>query len=475
MTGKKPLVVIWHRNDLRVSDHAPLAAAQKEGASVVGLFIWSPEEAGEARIGAAAQWWLHLNLIELEKQYRGADLPFIFRKGNAGELLPRLVEEMGADAVYWNRCYEAYAVKRDADLKRQLREAGIRTESFNSRLLFEPHTVSSGSGSPYRVFTPFWKAVRDRTVEKPIESGLGGLAGAELKVDRGSLEGLGLEPERNWKDGIRASWEPGETGAAKALERFLDGAVQEYHTERDIPAREGTSRLSPYLAVGAIGPRQVWQAVKSKRGPEGEGDRIFLSEIGWREFAHHILFHFPQTLTQPLNERFKNFPWELDRKATRAWQRGRTGYPIVDAGMRQLWKTGWMHNRVRMIAGSLLVKHLLQDWRAGEAWFRDTLIDLDNASNVLGWQWVGGCGADAAPYFRVFNPVIQGEKFDPDGVYVRRWVPELEGVPNRYLHKPWEATTRALGITLGEDYPLPVIEHKRGRERALAAFERVKQ
>ncbi len=464
-------IVLWYRDDLRVGDNSALAAAAESGRPVIGLYIGDGSARAEPGVaGAASRYWVHRTLEVLADEWRAAGLVLAFRRGRSEEIVPRFLKEVDAAGVYWNRCYDPVAVKRDGQLKRELRAEGYRVESFKSRLLFEPHTVETAVGNPYKVFTPFWRAVSGRRVEPPVESRLEGLRRLNKPPDGGHIEDLGLVPDHPWREKIAEAWKPGAAAAEQLLERFLEGRIRDYGEARDLPSVDGTSGLSPYLAVGAIGPRTIWEAIRSKPGPPSEGDRVFRSEIGWREFAHHVLFHFPETLREPLSAKFGKFPWVDDPVALRRWERGETGYPIVDAGMRQLWETGWMHNRVRMIVGSLLVKHLLISWTEGEAWFRDTLVDFDIASNVLGWQWIGGCGADAAPYFRIFNPITQGQKFDPEGDYVRRWVPELKNVSKKWIHCPWDDPG---GLPAG--YPKPVIGHTEGRNRALAAFAAVKE
>jgi deoxyribodipyrimidine photo-lyase len=361
---------------------------------------------------------------------------------------------------------EPASIARDAELREALEERGLDVEDFPGNLLFEPGTIRNAQGDPYRVFTPFWKACL-AAPPPPRPTG----PPAEIRIpsawpDSSALADLARELEWN-RPGLRESWRPGERAAAERLGEFLDRASGDYAIDRDRPERPGTSRLSPHLHFGELSARQIWHAVSARQPPEQDA---FLRQIVWREFAHHLLFHFPQTLREPLRPEFVRFPWRVDAAGLEAWTNGRTGYPMVDAGMRELRSTGWMHNRVRMIAASFLVKHLLIPWQEGAAWFWDTLVDADLANNTLGWQWVAGCGADAAPYFRIFNPVLQGEKFDPNGNYVRRWAPELAPIPARWIHRPWEAPT---GLAAGTAYPAPIVNHGQARMRALAAFARI--
>lgn len=470
-------MLLWFRLDLRVTDNRALGAALARGMAVVPIFIWAPEEELPWQPGAAARWWLHQSLNQLDAALRERGSRLIIRRGPTLQTIRQLLVETGASAVYWNRRYEPAVVKRDRHLETTLQQDGYQVESFNSSLLFEPWEIQTRQGQPYQVFTPFWKACQVLHEPEPPEP-----APTDIKRPRRwpvtlPLSALALEPTFDWTSGLRSNWRPGETGAWENLHRFLDDGLSEYPTGRNRPDRVGTSRLSPHLHFGEIGPRQVWAAVRGRPPGRSEAGQCYLRELGWREFAHHLLFHFPHTPHQPLRENFVDFPWKHDRTQLRAWQRGQTGYPIVDAGMRELWHTGWMHNRVRMLVASFLVKDLLISWSDGAAWFWDTLVDADLANNTLGWQWSAGCGADAVPYFRIFNPISQGEKFDPNGAYVRAWLPELRNLPNKWIHKPWQAPTDILanaGITPGRTYPLPIVDHLEARYRALQAFQRTK-
>lgn len=474
--------LVWFRLDLRLADNPALTAAVRRGGPVIPVFIWAPAEDGDWPPGAASRWWLHqsLNALATELEHRGARL--ILRQGESLSTLRALVRTTGAGAVFWNRRYEPTLVARDRQVKEALRADGLEVESFNSALLFEPWTVANQAGRPFQVFTPFWRHCLNQPDPPAPDPAPSTLPAPARWPGSEPLAALALEPRPDWAGGLRAAWQPGEAGAAANLRGFLERAFAEYATRRDRPDQPGTSRLSPHLHFGEIGPRQVWHAVKALAAPRGlppaawRGGR-FLAELGWREFAHHLLFHFPHTPAAPLREEFARFAWRRNAAGLKAWQRGRTGYPIVDAGMRELWSTGWMHNRVRMIAASFLVKDLLVDWREGARWFWDTLVDADLAANTLGWQWTAGCGADAAPFFRIFNPVTQGQKFDPQGDYVRRWVPELARLPAEWIHQPWaappEVLTRA-GVELGKHYPEPVVRHAIAREVALEALAKIR-
>lgn len=462
--------ILWFRSDLRLSDNPALRGLCDLGRPIVPLFIFDEAGEGDWPFGAASKWWLHHSLKSLDGSLRGKGSQLVLRKGDAEKVLSQLVEELGAKAVYWNRRYEPAVVERDTHLKKKLADSGIEVKSFNGSLLQSPLSITNKSGSPFKVFTPFWKHMRTlntrETVEKPKR-----IASPNNWPQGDDLDDWKLLPTLDWDAGFYDEWEPGEAGAKKVLDSFSRSRVGSYSEDRDNPATNGVSRLSPHLHFGELSPNQIWSRLNlSEHEP-------YLRQVGWREFAHHLLFHFKDTADKPLRKEFERFPWKRNKRRLEAWQKGQTGYPIVDAGMRELWSTGWMHNRVRMVVASFLVKHLLQPWQDGARWFWDTLVDADLANNTMGWQWVAGCGADAAPYFRIFNPITQGERFDEGGAYTRKWVPELSKLPDRYLFQPWEAPESVLshaGVKLGENYPKPIIAHKEGREAALAAYEKVK-
>ena len=463
-------IIVWLRQDLRLADNPALHAAAAAGHPVVPLFIWESEPAWGA--GGATQWWLEGSLRALAQDLAKRGAPLVLRKGKAAEVLDAVIAETGATAVHWNRCYEPAAIARDTAIKADLRARGIAVETFAASVLFEPWTLQTKTGGPYRVFTPFYNATRAITPRAPLPAPRK-LTGVKITGD--DLVSWRLRPTApDWAGGLRETWTPGEAAARKQLTHFLDAIAAAYHRTRDVPGVLGTSRLSPYLHFGEISPHQIWAAAGAREPHSGIVS--FQREVVWREFSTHLLYHFPHMPTKPLRPAFAHFPWRRDKRALRAWQRGMTGYPIVDAGMRELWHTGWMHNRVRMIVASFLVKHLLLPWQDGEAWFWDTLVDADLANNAASWQWVAGCGMDAAPYFRIFNPMLQGAKFDAEGAYVRRWVPEIGGLSNEYLHAPWEAPAlelAAAGVVLGKTYPQPIVDHAAARARALAALKEI--
>ena len=474
--------IVWFRQDLRLEDNPALTAAVKRGGPIIPVYVWAPEEEEDWAPGAASRYWLHHSLKSLEASFEKAGSRLIVRRGNSLEELESVARSVNAGALFWNRRYEPAITERDETIKRTFQERGLEVKSFNGSLLVEPWEVTTKQGSPYKVFTPFWKACLEQIdpadplpVPKTIPA-------PESWPKYLRIETLELEPKIEWAEGIRNTRSFGEDAAHERFEAFLDEWLSDYAEGRDRPDRDGTSMLSPHLHFGEIGPRQVWHAVQAAASGHNSpgarrGAEKFLSELAWREFSHNLLHNFPHLPHAPMQEKFADFPWADDEEALEAWQRGQTGYPIVDAGMRQLWETGWMHNRVRMIVASLLTKDLLISWKHGARWFWDTLVDADLANNTQGWQWTAGCGADAAPYFRIFNPVSQGERYDPKGDYVRRWVPELAEMPDTWIHKPWEAPKELLaeaGVKLDETYPLPIIDHSKARERALAAYDQVK-
>jgi deoxyribodipyrimidine photo-lyase len=486
--------IVWFRNDLRLADNPALHAAAASKRPLVCVYIHSePSHASNERRaakkhsprypGAAARWWLHGSLQALDEALAKHGGRLVLLNGTATDILPSLAANLKAAAVYWNRRYDEPGRTQDATLETTLQQRGLEVTTCNGHLLNEPWTLKNQSGKPFRVFTAYWRAVsRQDAPEPPLKAPRklhfhhAPPRQFKFKLKPVPLASLALEPKKpDWAAGLRSTWTPDEPSARRRLKHFLKKTLSEYSTDRDRPDRTGTSRLSAYLCFGNISARQIWHTANEtirKHPTPGIQRQLarFLAELGWREFNYQVLYHHPDLSERNFQSRFDPLRWRTDPQGLRAWQRGLTGYPIVDAGMRELWTTGWMHNRVRMVTASFLIKHLLIDWRTGEKWFWDTLVDADPANNAANWQWVAGTGADAAPYFRIFNPILQGEKFDPNGDYVRRWVPELGLLPSKIIHKPWTATAAQLdaaGVRLGKTYPRPIVDHDRARRRAL--------
>ncbi len=477
--------LLWFRQDLRLSDNPALQHLLNEDYVIIPLYIWDDAlDAPYASAGGAAQWWLHHSLAMLRDSLESYGSRLILRKGEPSDILTEIADATQASAISWNRCYEPAVIARDKAIKQSLKDAGLEVSSHAASLLFEPWTIQNKSGEAFKVYSPFWRHCLKESeprspYDKPEDIPSPGQWPPSDRLD--DWQWLPSAPD--WAGGLRDAWKPGETAAHRRLQAFLDEQVVDYKEQRDRPDCDSTSRLSPYLHHGEISPHQIWHSARQAYGQADDKatrkaiDK-FLSEVGWREFSYHLLYHFPTLPEENFRPEFDDFPWKEDDEALTRWQRGQTGYPIIDAGMRELWHTGWMHNRVRMIVASFLIKDLLLHWRHGEDWFWDTLVDADLANNAASWQWVAGSGADAAPYFRVFNPILQGKKFDPDGVYVKRWVPELDKLPAEHLHAPWEAPEEVLnkvGITLGDIYPMPIVDHAAARDRALTAFEQIKK
>jgi len=466
--------LVWLRRDLRLDDQPALRAALEAGHVPLLLYIHAPQEEGAWAPGAASNAWLHHSLQALRDDLRARGSELLLRRGDSEQVLQEVIAQSGAQAVYWTRKYEPATQPRDARIKRGLREQGIACESFNGALLFEPWALATQQGGPYKVFTPYWRTALAQWQAPALWDAPARLP-RPAAVQGDELADLDLLPSPRWDEGFWAHWQPGEAGARAMLEAFSEGALRGYREQRDLPDRIGTSRLSPHLHFGEIAPWRVRAQLAGERNAGNAADiDAFVRQLGWREFAYHLLHHFPRTPRHNLDARFDRFPWaRLTRAERLAWQRGRTGIPIVDAGMRELWATGYMHNRVRMIVASLLVKHLRAHWRVGARWFWDTLVDADLANNTLGWQWVAGSGADAAPYFRVFNPVAQARRFDPHARYISRWVPELAALPVPQRFAPWEHA-EALAVH-APDYPSrPIVDLAQGRSEALAAYARMR-
>ena len=466
--------IVWFRQDLRLLDNPALHAAARKGAPVLPVYILDESHEGGWAPGAASRWWLHKSLQSLDEALDGA---LVLLRGDPQKLLSKLVDELGAKSVFWNRLYEPQHLARDNAIKKSLQATSVSVKTFNASLLFEPPNTNKPDGTPYRVFTPFYRrgclknGIRPREpLDRPDVLNLHRYKAGD------AIEDLSLLPEKNWYEEIAQEWTPGEKGADARLSEFLSTGIDAYADGRNRPDQRKVSRLSPHLHFGEISPNQAWYATLNGRNiadVDTNEDR-FLSELGWREFSYNLLYNVADIPTENLQKKFDRFPWREDAAALKCWQRGKTGFPIVDAGMRELWRTGYMHNRVRMIVGSFLVKNLLLHWQHGAEWFWDTLLDADLANNSASWQWIAGCGADAAPYFRIFNPVTQGNRFDPNGDYVRKYVPELSNLPDKYLHSPWEAPQDVLDeakVQLGDTYPKPIVDLKKSRVRALEAFK----
>ena len=469
--------IVWFRQDLRIRDNPALIAAAKNEAKILPIYILDDESAGEWKMGSASRWWLHKSLEKLNNSLQGNLRLF---QGKADQILLDLTKNSYVKGVFWNRCYEPWRMTRDQLIKSQLKINNIETKSFNGSLLFEPPSIKKQDGTPYRVFTPFFRKGCLNEVHIPREPLIfdGEIKFEEkIKSDLG-ISQLNLLPSVNWYSGFSEEWSPGEQAAEKRLDEFVSCAINNYKIGRNRPDQNHISKLSPHIHFGEISPHNIWNKINRlvKDNINEESIDHFLSQLGWREFSHNLLYYWNDLPKTNLQEKFNNFNWASDERKLVAWQKGITGYPIVDAGMRQLWKTGYMHNRPRMITASFLVKNLLIHWHHGENWFWDTLVDADLANNSASWQWVSGCGADAAPYFRIFNPIIQGEKFDPNGDYVRKYVPELEDLPNKFIHKPWEASPEVLqeaNVKLGKSYPRPIVDLRESRDKALFEFKRL--
>ncbi len=478
-TGIEKPVIVLFRHDLRLGDNRALYAASQTGKPVIPAFLRDERVSGDNRpTGGAKRWWLHHSLTALAASLQALGAPLVLKRGRTDDVIDALIKDTGADMVVWNRRYDPPGAEIDEALQAELSHRAIATQSFEGQILHEPYALKTGSGRHYRIYTAFWRALNAMPEPRdPLPAPLA-LKGWHHRLASDELDDWCLLPQHtDWSQGFSGVWTPGENGALDRLRNFLDGRIGNYSEDRDRPDIDATSRLSPHLAHGEITPFQIWHATKTPMHEARAAIEKFRQELGWREFSYHLLCNNPKLRSENFSTAFDAFPWENRPDHLSAWKHGKTGYPIVDAGMRQLWRTGWMHNRVRMIVASFLIKHLLIDWRMGEGWFWDTLVDADPANNAASWQWVAGCGADAAPYFRIFNPVLQGEKFDPTGGYVREFVPELAALPDQYLHRPWTAPGIILdkaNIDLGKTYPWPIVEHQHARKRALEAFDKTR-
>ena len=474
--------LVWLREDLRLDDNPALVAAANDG-PVAALYVLDDSGTSGRPLGAASRWWLHHSLSDLSTRFAKHGVTLILRQGDPSVIVPEVVRQIGAKSVHWNRRYYAWSKPLDATIKEVLTDAGISVESHKGNVLTEPWEIKTGSGGNFKVFTPFFRAARSvcdtwASFAVDIPYMTAAPTGACRNDNLADWQLLPTKPD--WSGGLSNAWTPGEDGAKANLDVFLANGLSGYKENRNMPAVEGTSRLSPHIHFGEISIRRIWNAAREKMAKEPQlaaDGHTFLAELGWREFSTQLIYYHEDFPDQSWKPEFRAFPWHVNPVGLSAWQKGHTGYPIVDAGMRQMWATGWMHNRVRMIVASFMIKHLLQDWRDGEAWFWDALVDADIANNAAGWQWVAGSGADASPYFRIFNPMTQGEKFDPMGKYVRQWVPEIARLPDRFVHRPFDAPyeiLQAAGVVLGQTYPHPIVDHAVGRQRALDALASLK-
>ena len=462
-------VMHWFRADLRLADNPALSLAAASGMPLICAFVLDDDAAGDWAPGGAGRWWLHHSLAALQESLRAHGGDLLLARGDTADVLAGLIRDHGVTDLHWNRVNEPWALRLDERVRARCGD-DVEISISEGQLLVDPGEMRTGQGKPFRVFTPFWKHLQ--TLEAPPEPlPVPPLEDTVLATGGEHLDDWSLCPSQpDWAAGFSERWQPGESAALQRLETFLEQRVRHYSDQRDIPADHGTSRLSPHLHFGEISPAQVWHLTRfalAGNARDEKGGMAFLRELAWREFSLHLLHHWPSMPDTALRPQFAGFPWRNDPQLLAAWQQGRTGYPLVDAGMRELWATGWMHNRVRMVTASFLVKHLLIRWQQGEAWFWDTLVDADLANNSASWQWVAGCGTDAAPYFRIFNPTIQARKFDPAGDYIRRWVPELEALDAGAIHEPW-----LHGGAAG--YPEPIVDHATARQEALDAFEAIR-
>ena len=476
MALAKNINVMWFRQDLRLADNPALTNALEDG-KTLPIFILDNVNSKEHVNGAASKWWLHHSLSKLNKSLKNKLCFFI---GNPIDILDEIHKQFEISNIFWSRCYEPWRIKRDKKIKKYFNDQNVNVNTFNGSLLWEPWNIAKKDGTPYKVFTPYYRkgCLNSDKPRMPLPapnlSNLISIDNHDLKI-----EDLELMPKHNWYNRMISLWSPGEEGAHSKIEEFISNGLNNYKEGRNFPSNKNVSQLSPHLHFGEVSPNQVWYRAKTKEGKLGIKKDLdhFLSELGWREFSFNLLYHFPFLPKENLQKKFDNFPWDNDKDKLKKWQKGLTGYPIVDAGMQELWQTGYMHNRLRMVVGSFLVKNLLLHWHHGERWFWDCLIDADLASNSAGWQWIAGSGADAAPYFRIFNPITQGQKFDPDGKYTRKYLPVLNDMPDKFLFNPWEApedVLRSAGVKLGENYPLPIVEIGSSRQKALEAFATTK-
>lgn len=489
-------IILWFTRDLRLKDNAALNAAIRDASSdkstnnkstsnksnnnngkldIIPVYILDTTH--PQPVQGAAGWWLHHSLNSLDRDLRSVGGKLFLFRGGPTDILKKLLEESRADAVYFSRAYDPHTALLQGALQAFCQKNNIGCRRFAGHLMVEPEALLNKQGNPFQVFTPYYNTFRQRNEVTPASKNAPTFTLRTQRINGEKLADWKLLPKKpDWAASFGEHWQPGEKNAWTTLANWAGSGITDYSVARDFPAIDATSALSPYLSFGEISPRAVWHYIKSHVDPGAA--EPYLRQLVWREFSYSLLHYWPHLPEKSFRPLFEKFPWRRHNgKNLRAWQRGLTGYPIVDAGMRQLWQSGWMHNRVRMITASFLTKHLLIHWKHGASWFWDTLVDADLANNSAGWQWVAGSGADAAPYFRIFNPVIQGEKFDPRGDYIRRWVPELSRLPDKYLHQPWTAPAIVLAdaqIKLGKTYPEPIVDHATARAEALAAYNSIK-
>lgn len=477
-------VIVWFRQDLRIWDNPALSHAVLSNQPILPIYIIEDEHTQNPwPISGAQKWWLHHSLLSLKKDLSEKGLNLTLCKGNSLELIPEIIKKTKSTGLYYNRCYEPFLLQQEVELKNSLAklDSNFNINNFKANLLLEPWEIKNNQGSYFKVYTPFWRRVYQHLTSHPpvvLKKLPKHIPGATLEhpcvQQIADLKLLPTHPD--WATSFGAVWQPGEAGAHARLKLFLEEGLAYYAEGRDIPSKAYTSGLSPHLHFGEISPGMIWEKLITNKNTKNA--EKFLSELVWREFAYSLLYHYQDLPTQNFKSEFDSFVWQPNENNLKAWQKGLTGYPIVDAGMRQLWQTGIMHNRVRMITASFLIKHLLIDWREGQKWFSNTLVDADVANNAASWQWVAGSGADAAPYFRIFNPILQGEKFDPEGEYIKTWLPELAHLSPKYIHHPWDAPDLELAkakIYLGKNYPRPIIDHNFARKRALDAYAKTKK
>ncbi len=478
---KKNIAIVWFRNDLRLADHAALFAASQHS-SIIPLYIWDPDTESPWQAGSASQWWLHHSLNNLDQALVEKKSKLIIMRGDRLKIFEQILEKFKIDAVYWNRSYEPSVRSSDKKIQKYLFEKGVAVQICRGNLIFEPGEIVKSDGTPYQVYSAFWRTFISHWQSSSSKQviAIPPLA-AQAKALSVTCDALNLLPTIPWDSAFCKYWQPSEAEADRRLNQFLLQSIAKYQKQRDLPGILGTSTLSSYLHFGQIHPQTIYKKIAEKFGDLKKITDLnivqFCKELAWREFSHHLLYYFPTLPEHPMKKTFNHFPWRKADRTFDAWKKGLTGYPIVDAGMRQLWQTGWMHNRVRMIVASFLTKDLHISWQEGARWFWDTLLDADLANNTQGWQWTAGCGFDAAPFFRIFNPTSQGEKFDPSGIYIKTWCPELERLPQKWIHQPWMAPENVLleaKVNLGVNYPFPIVDHKKSRDFSLKAYKNLK-